>query len=436
MNDNATQDDRTPESPAETPKRSDGSSNEGDNKKEGTAPNNENSRPWKPARQSRAAIITFSVVIIVGILLVLAAWHLPPFATALQPTEDAYVRGSTTDISPQVSGYVDRVLVKDFAFVSAGQVLLVIDPSTYQQKVEQAQADLDAKNANLANNRQSLAQARAAVDAKDAAIASAQAQAMRTEADMKRSDDLVRDGSVSEREAEQNRAAYKQAVASVQQAKADRESAVQQMRTVEVNEGALMAAVAGSRASLHAAQIDLAHTTIRAPVAGQLSEVGVRAGQYVTNGSQLLFLVPPELWVNANYKEAQTAHMAVGQPAYFTVDALAGARVNGHIERMSPATGAEFAVIKPDNATGNFTKVPQRITVRITVDPGQAIARRLRAGMSVETHVDTSTGPDIAQGEGLAASPDAADTPVSNPPASALPSQQAAQADSVERSNP
>ena len=388
MNDNAAHDDRTSE-----------------NAKEG---NKNNSRPWKPARQSRAAIIVFSVVIIAGILLVLAAWHLPPFATALQPTEDAYVRGWTTDISPQVSGYVDRVLVKDFAFVTAGQALLVIDQSTYQQKVEQAQADLDAKNANLANNRQSLAQARAAVEAKNAAIASAQAQAMKTEADMKRSDDLVRDGSLSEREAEQNRAAYKQAVASVQQAKADRESAVQQVHTVEVNEGALLAAVAGSRASLHAAEIDLSHTTIRAPVAGQLSEVGVRVGQYVTNGSQLLFLVPPELWVNANYKEAQTAHMAVGQPVYFTVDALAGARVNGHIERMSPATGAEFAVIKPDNATGNFTKVPQRITVRISVDPGQVIARRLRAGMSVETHVDTSSGPDVAQGQGLAAYPDSA----------------------------
>ena len=427
MNDNATHPDTSQESLAGTPNRGDGSSTTGDSKT--STANKDSSRLWKPARQSRAAIITFSVVILAGILFVLAAWHLPPFATTLQPTEDAYVRGWTTDISPQVSGYVDQVLVKDFAFVNAGQILLVIDQSSYQQKVEQAQADLDAKIANLANNRQSLAQARAAVDAKEAAIASAQAQAMRTEADMRRSDDLVRDGSLSEREAEQNRAAFKQAVASVRQAKADRESAVQQVHTVEVNEGALLAAVAGSRASLHSAQIDLSHTTIRAPVAGQLSEVGVRAGQYVTNGSQLLYLVPPELWVNANYKEAQTANMAVGQPVYFTVDALGGARVNGHIERMSPATGAEFSVIKPDNATGNFTKVPQRITVRISVDPGQAIARRLRAGMSVETHVDTSNGPRVAQGDGVAASPDAADASVPNAPV-------AAQHDSVEPTNP
>ena len=128
---------------------------------------------------------------------------------------------------------------------------------------------------------------------------------------------------------------------------------------------------------------------------GQVSEASVRLGQYVTAGSQLMFLVPPETWVIANFKEAQTARMAVGQPASFTVDGLANARLKGHVERISPAAGSEFAVLKSDNATGNFTKVPQRIAVRIRVDPGQPLAARLRPGMSVQASVDTAGGPTV-----------------------------------------
>ena len=124
-----------------------------------------------------------------------------------------------------------------------------------------------------------------------------------------------------------------------------------------------------------------------------MGEVGVRLGQYVTNGTQLMSLVPVDRWVIANYKEAQTAHMAPGQRASFRVDALAGARFTGHVERLSPAAGSEFAVLKPDNATGNFVKVPQRIGVRIAIDPGQRLAPRLRPGMSVVSRVDTSGGP-------------------------------------------
>jgi len=124
-----------------------------------------------------------------------------------------------------------------------------------------------------------------------------------------------------------------------------------------------------------------------------LGEVGVRLGQYVTNGTQLTTLVPPDLWVIANYKEAQTAYVAVGQQASFTVDALDGTRFMGRVERLSPATGSEFAVLKPDNATGNFVKVPQRIGVRIAIDPDQTMMARLRPGMSVEAVVDTRSKP-------------------------------------------
>jgi multidrug resistance efflux pump len=156
---------------------------------------------------------------------------------------------------------------------------------------------------------------------------------------------------------------------------------------------ALEAQVAAAKAALTAAQIDLDHTVIRAPETGQVGEVGVRLGQYVTNGTQLMALVPADRWVIANYKEAQTAHMAPGALASFQVDALAGAKFTGHVEQLSPAAGSEFSVLKPDNATGNFVKVPQRIGVRIAIDPGQKMAERLRPGMSVTTRVDTSGGP-------------------------------------------
>jgi multidrug resistance efflux pump len=137
------------------------------------------------------------------------------------------------------------------------------------------------------------------------------------------------------------------------------------------------------------AQINLDNTTVRAPSDGQASEVSVRQGQYVAAGSQLLYVVPPQLWVIANFKETQTAQVRTGQPARFTVDGLGGAALTGKVLEIAPATGSEFSVLKADNATGNFTKVVQRLPVKIAIDADQPLAARLRPGMSVIAHVDT-----------------------------------------------
>ena len=350
---------------------------------------------WRPQPPSRTALIVIAALAIGGILAVLAAWRLPPFANANQSTDNAYVRGRTTVIAPQVSGYVTQVFVRDFMDVQPGQPLVQIDDRIYRQRVDQAQAQVDAQAATLANARQTERSRTASLAAQTAAVANAEAQLMRAQADMNRVNDLVTDGSVSLRERDQTLAALRQAQAAVQQARAAREIARQDIRTVQVGRGGQQAGVSGAEAALRLAQIDLANTVIRAPERGRLSEVGVRVGQYVTAGSQLMFLVPPETWVIANFKEAQTARMIVGQPASFTVDGLANARLTGHIERISPAAGSEFAVLKADNATGNFTKVPQRIAVRIRIDPGQQLAARLRPGMSVQARVDTSSGPVV-----------------------------------------
>jgi len=284
---------------------------------------------------------------------------------------------------------VTRVLARDFMHVRKGQVLATIDDRIYRAKVAQAQANLAAQEAALSNSTQSQRSRETATLSQDAGIGNARAQLVRAQADMRRADALIADGSISARERDQTRAGLMAAEAAVRQADAARAIGTQDVRTVVVGRGGLEAAVEGARAALRLAQIDLDNTIIRAPEAGQLSEIGVRNGAFVTAGTQLLFLVPYDVWIIANFKEAQTHMMRIGQPVTFRVDALGGDEFVGHVENLAPAAGSEFAVIKSDNATGNFVKVAQRIAVRIRIDPGQAMATRLRPGMSVEARIDT-----------------------------------------------
>ncbi|MDR7256379.1 multidrug resistance efflux pump [Sphingomonas sp. BE270] len=346
---------------------------------------------WQPPRRRPLVILIACLLAIIAILLVLAAWGLPPFSGGSQGTDNAYVRGRTTVIAPQVSGYVMQVLVRDYETVTPGQLLVKIDDRIYRARVEQARANLAAAEAALANSKQARASRTAGLEGQVAGIASAQAQLVRARADMARADDLSRDGSISLRERDQTLAALALAQAQVRQSQAATEIGRQDIRTVDVGRGGLEAQVAAARAQLHAAEIDMEHTVIRAPEGGKLGEVGIRVGAYVTNGTQLLAVVPPERWIIANLKEAQTGRIRPGQSVSFSVDALAGQHFAGRVERLAPAAGSEFAVLKQDNATGNFVKIPQRIGVRIAVDPRQRDADRLLPGMSVDVEIDTST---------------------------------------------
>ena len=347
---------------------------------------------WAPPRGTWRVTAFIVVGALASVLIILFAWGLPPFTRTIQSTDNAYVRGQTTIISPQVSGYVTEVPVHDFDLVKTGQVLLRIDERIYRQRVEQARASLDTQIANLANADQTQRAREATVASQLANADNAKAQLLRAQADMKRVDELVADGSVSLRERDQTRAALRQTEAAVEQSRAAVEIARQDVRAILVSRDGLKAAVEQARAALQLAEIDLSNTVVVAPQDGRLSQIGARLGQYVTSGTQLMFLVPPQRWVIANYKEAQTAHMVPGQRASFRVDALDNARLTGRVERLAPAAGSEFAVIVADNATGNFVKVAQRISVRIAIDPDQPLAERLRPGMSVQAEVDTSTG--------------------------------------------
>lgn len=344
---------------------------------------------WQPERRGRIGTLVIIVVAVAALLAVLSAFNLPPFGGDKESTDNAYVRGRTTVIAPQVAGYVVEVLVKDYQQVKAGQALVRIDDRIYRARVEQAQANLAAQKAALANSTQAHAARVAAVGAQSAGIASAEAQLRRARADMARADELVADGSISIRERDQTLAALRQAEAQLRQANATRVISQQDVRTVEVGRGGLAAQVEAAEAALRLAQVDLDNTVIRARESGQLGEVGVRLGQFVGTGTQLMSLVPADRWVIANFKEEQTAHIRAGQTAHFTVDALDGREFTGKVESLSPAAGSEFAVLKPDNATGNFVKVPQRLGVRIAVDPKAPGADLLRPGMSVQLSVAT-----------------------------------------------
>ncbi len=342
-------------------------------------------------RTNRLRIISIALgagIALVGVLVILYAWQLPPFTSQIQSTENAYVRGQVTFISPQVNGYLTSVDVLDYQPVRQGDLLMTIDDRIYNQKVHQAEAQVAMKKAALANNIQQRRSAQAVIERNQAALENAKAQAVKSGLDLKRVENLVSDGSLSIRERDASRASNSQTMADVQQAKATLDVSRQDLQTVIVNRASLEADVASAEAALELAQIDLANTKIIAPRDGQLGQIAVRQGAYVTAGTRLTSVVPKQLWVVANMKETQMVRIRPGLPVNFTVDALNEERFEGEVEYISPAAGSEFSAISPDNATGNFVKIAQRIPVRIKITSDNAA--HLRPGMSVEVNIDTS----------------------------------------------
>lgn len=357
---------------------------------EGTPPPGSTVTEPRSLRVRIVSSLGFAAIAIVGVLIVLYAWQLPPFSSAVETTENALVRGQVTIIGPQLSGYVYEVPVQDFQYVKAGDLLVRLDDRIYKQRLDQALAQLAVQKASLANVVQQRNSAEATIKLRQAALVDSQAQARKSTADLRRNEELISDGSVSRRELDVTRAANAQTVAAVAQAQANLEIARQDLQTVIVNRGSLEAAVASADAAVELARIDLSNTRIIAPRDGQLGQIGVRLGAYVNSGAQLMALVPPQLWVIANMKETQMDNVQVGQPVTFTVDALNHRKFHGTVQHISPATGSEFSLLQADNATGNFVKIAQRVPVRITVDPDQAESERLRPGLSVVVSIDTA----------------------------------------------
>lgn len=329
---------------------------------------------------------------VVGVLLVLWAWRLPPFVSGVQHTDNAYVRGQVTVIAPQVTGYVTSVEVQDFQTVRQGQLLATIDDRIYRQRLEQAKANLHSAEAALANSAQTQNSARGSVAQQRATIAGAEANLAKAQADATRARRLFEGGWVAQAQVDVSQAALKAAQAQLAQARAAEGIAQTNVTSAVVSRGSLEAGVENARAQVHLAEIDLQNARIVAPRDGRLGEISVRQGQQVAVGTQLMALVPDRIWVTANYKENQLRDIRVGQPVELSVDALGGRALTGRVEQIAPATGSEFSVIRPDNATGNFTKVAQRVPVRIALDPNQDGLDRLRPGLSVTARVNTRAG--------------------------------------------
>jgi multidrug resistance efflux pump len=327
-----------------------------------------------------------------GVLVILYAWNLPPFRGSVEMTNDAYIRGQVTLMSPQLAGYIVEVPVQDYQKVRKGDLIVRIDDRIYRQKVEQAKATLATAQASLANSEQSRKSAEAKIVSAKAAVESAQAAFNAARTTLERTESLLKSNIATQSESEKSQASFDQAQAAVHQAEAAVLVAEQDLNTIVVSRRSLEATVDSAKASVELADIDLQNTRVVAQQDGTLGEVTGRIGQYVSSGTQIASLVPDRVWVVANFKEGQLDGMQPGQKVTFTVDALGHQSFTGSIERFAPATGSEFSVIKSDNATGNFTKIAQRIPVRIAIDPQQPLADRLVPGMSVVANVDLAQG--------------------------------------------
>ncbi|HET6607572.1 MAG TPA: HlyD family secretion protein [Rhodopila sp.] len=309
-------------------------------------------------------------------------------------TDDAYMTGDVTPLSAKVSGYVAKVAVGDFQTVHRGDLLVQIQPSDYEAALAQAQANLAAAQANLNNIANQKDIQRALIRQAQATIQATAADLVRYHLEAERQRNLIRSRLAgTEQAVEQANDAEQrtQAQLMLNNAQLDQQRAV--LASLDQQEKQLAAQVLAAEAQVQLAQNNLAYTKIVAPADGMTGQRLVRPGQFVNVGTQVLAVVPlPNIWVIANYKETQMTHVRVGQPATVTVDAFPDLMLHGRVDGWSPGTGSTFALLPPDNATGNFTKVVQRVPVKIVLDPVPELGTLVRPGMSVEASIDTGEG--------------------------------------------
>lgn len=320
---------------------------------------------------------------------------------AFEKTDNAYVEADTVSVSPQIDGYVAEVLVQDNQRVQAGQVLVKLDTRELEAQLAQAEANVAALGAAARNVDDRRTAEQAAIAQRVAEVARAQAESDRAQADFDRYQRLAGSGWVSEQRLQTVRAGADQARAGVAQAAAALETERRSAASLGSTKDQTLAQAAQARASVDQARINLDRAVIRAPVGGVVGARGVRTGQYVRPGSPLMSLVPlGQTYVTANFKETQVARLRIGQKVEIAADAFGDQVIHGRVASFAPATGQEFALIPVENAVGNFTKVVQRLPVRIAVDRGDRLAGALRPGLSVEVKVDVkspATGPTFAE---------------------------------------
>ncbi len=347
---------------------------------------------WRLAREVVWRALVFIVAAVI-LFVVTTRWTRWQGRAGWQGTDDAYLQSDLTPIAAKVAGYVREVPVADFEHVRAGQVVAQIVDDDYRAAVAQAQAGLDAASAQARVLEAQAALQGANVEAARAVVSSTAASLDQNGRDLARQRRLQESGSSSTEAAEKLRTTGEQLTAQLAQNRAQAEAARRQIGVIAAQEAQAQASEAAQAAALATARINLGYTRITAPVDGVLGQRQVRPGQYVAVGGQITTLTPlPRVWVIANYKETQLTHVAVGDRAEVRIDTFPGHVLKGHVQALAPGTGAQFTLLPPDNATGNFTKVVQRVAVKIVIDDAAGLVDRLLPGMSAETRIDARDG--------------------------------------------
>jgi membrane fusion protein (multidrug efflux system) len=307
-----------------------------------------------------------------------------------ETTDDAYAGGNVTAVSPHVAGFVAELLVTDNQQVSAGQMLIQLDDRDFKAALDRATASVSSRRAALAALDAKLVLQQTVIRQAEANFAAKQAMAGFAKQDEFRYRALALTPGGTLQNAQRARATGDEAQANTEAAAAALAASRQQLNVLDAEIAEARAGVAQAEADLETARLDLGYTKIRAPIDGYIGNRAAQIGAYVKGGAYLLSVIPAQgLWVDANFKEDQLAHMRPGQPATVVADVLPGRVFHGHIESLAPGTGAVFAVIPPENATGNFTKIVQRVPVRIALDKDGARLGELRPGLSTTVSVDT-----------------------------------------------
>lgn len=348
----------------------------------------------KPKSKSRKKVLVGlgAVAALAGIYF---GYHYMVVGRYMVTTDDAYVRANNTTMGAKIAGHISKVLVGDNTRVGAGNVVFRMDDGDYQLAIESARAKAATQEATIARIGRQVAAQESQVDQARAQLMSADAATKRAQADFARQEELSSKGFASKATFDVSQAARDQAVASVQAARATLEAAETQVDVIKAQKAEAEGQLQELRTALAKAVRDLSFTEIRAPVDGIFSNRIVNVGDYVQPGQRLANIVPiDDVYIDANYKETQLGRLKPGQPVTITVDAVSGRTIKGIVESLAPASGSVFTLLPPDNATGNFTKVVQRVPVRIRVPFSVARENLLRPGMSVITTVNTKPNPD------------------------------------------
>jgi membrane fusion protein (multidrug efflux system) len=345
----------------------------------------------RPSRRTLTLVIG-SVLLLGGAIWGVRWWTVGRY---IESTDDAYLQADSMTVAPKVSGYVAEIYVNENQAVAAGQPLVRLDSRLYQAVMGQATATIAARKADVARGEAELLQQRANIAEVRAQLQGAQSSEAYAVEQVKRYEPLVSTGAETEERLAELRNARSQAAATLAIDTAALQVAERQIASTQAQIEQARAQLEATAANARQAQLDMQDTVIRSTLAGRIGDRTVRVGQYAQPGTRLMTIVPvQDLYIEANFKETQVGLMRAGQPATIHVDALPGTDLHGTVVSFSPGTGSQFALLPPQNATGNFTKIVQRVTVRIRLDAGKETRSVLIPGLSVTVHVDTRSGRD------------------------------------------